>query len=116
MMGRFRTLRLDRLFAVAAISMLVSILTGMTVQAQTLACPDGENWQVDKAALNKVIAALPTYMSKQQPVLINLQALGATSGELLITFSHRNLQCTADFYRGKLSGSGTVEICKRPGC
>lgn len=116
MIGRFRTLRICKLMRLAAVSILFSMLAGTLAQAQDLACPDGEKWDVDKAALKQVITALPKYMTQQQPVLINLQALGAKSGELLITFSHQNLQCIADFYRDKLDGSGTIEICKRPSC
>jgi hypothetical protein len=100
----------------AAASILFSMLAGAAAKAQDMQCPDGETWDVDKAALRQVISSLPTYMSKRQPVLINLQALGAKSGELLITFSHSNLQCVADFYRNKLDGAGTVKICKRPSC
>ena len=116
MIGRFRMLRLKRLAGLAAASILFSMLAGAAAKAQGLQCPDGETWDVDKAALRQVVSSLPTYMSKRQPVLINLQALGAKSGELLITFSHTNLQCIADFYRNKLDGSGTVKICKRPSC
>jgi len=92
------------------------MLAGAAAKAQDLQCPDGETWDVDKATLRQVIASLPTYLSQRQPVLINLQALGAKSGELLITFSHQNLQCIANFYRDKLDGSGTIAICKRPNC
>ena len=109
-------LRLNRLAGLAAASILVSMLAGTTANAQGLQCPDGETWEVDKAALRQVISSLPKYLSQQQPVLVNLQALGASSGELLITFSHKNLQCVADFYRDKLDGSGTISICKRPSC
>jgi hypothetical protein len=116
MIGRFRMLRLKRLAGLAAASILFSVLAGAAVKAQGLQCPDGETWDVDKAALRQVISSLPSYLNKQQPVLINLQALGASSGELLITFSHQNLQCIANFYRDKLDGSGTISICKRPSC
>jgi hypothetical protein len=116
MIGRFRMLRLNRLAGLAAASILFSVLAGAQAKAQALQCPDGETWDVDKAALRQVISSLPTYLNKQQPVLINLQALGASSGELLITFSHQNLQCIADFYRNQLDGSGTIAICKRPSC
>jgi hypothetical protein len=116
MIGRFRMLRLNRLAGLAAASILFSMLAGAAAKAQGLQCPDGETWDVDKAALRQVISSLPGYLNQRQPVLINLQALGANSGELLITFSHQNLQCIANFYRNKLDGSGTVSICKRPSC
>lgn len=116
MIGRTRKFRLNRLTGLAAAGILFSMLAGPAAKAQELSCPDGEKWEIDKAALRQVISSLPTYLSQRQPVLINLQALGASSGELLITFSHKNLQCVADFYRNKLDGSGTIEICKRPSC
>lgn len=116
MIGRFRKLLASRLLSLAMTGILLSMLAGAAARAQELSCPDGEMWEVDKTALRQVISSLPTYMSKQQPVLINLQGLGAKSGELLITFSHQNLQCIANHYRGKLDGSGTIKICKRPNC
>jgi hypothetical protein len=116
MIGRFRTLIKARLIGLAAMSILFSLLAGTAAKAQGLQCSDGETWDVDKAALRQVISSLPSYLNQRQPVLINLQALGASSGELLITFSHQNLQCIANFYRDKLDGSGTISICKRPSC
>lgn len=116
MIGRLRILPAGRLLRLAAMGLFLSMLAGTAARAQELSCPDGEMWEVDKAALQKVISSLPAYMSKQQPVLINLKGLGAKSGELLITFSHQNLQCIADFYRDKLDGPGTIKICKRPNC
>ncbi len=117
MIARLRTFIGSKLVSLAMASILFSMLAGGAVKAQqTLQCPDGEMWNVDKAALRQVISTLPKYLSQQQPVLVNLQALGAKSGELLITFSHQDLQCIANFYRDKLDGSGTIAICKRPGC
>lgn len=116
MIGKFRTLPMVRLLSLAMTGILLSMLAGAAARAQELSCPDGEMWEVDKAALKQVVSSLPTYMSKRQPVLINLQGLGAKSGELLITFSHQNLQCIANFYGDKLDGPGTIKICKRPNC
>ena len=70
---------------VALAAAATAMLAGTAAKAQGLQCPDGETWEVDKGALRQVISSLPSYLNQRQPVLINLQALGANSGELLIT-------------------------------
>ncbi len=116
MTGSYQALKSGGMAALICAGLLFGTSIGAQAQNGRLQCPDGETWEVDKAALKQVVDNLPGYMSQREPVLLNLQALGAKSGELLITFTRRNLQCIADAYRNDLAGDGTVAICKRPNC
>jgi hypothetical protein len=75
-------------------------------------------WEVDKRALSRVFTDINRYLAGPEPVVINLKELGATSGQLVIVFAKRNLQCAQRVYGSQTSGSGsgTIKICKRPQC
>jgi hypothetical protein len=94
----------------------VSIVLAGAATAQTRQCD--EMWEVDKQALSRVFADMNRYLAGSEPVVINLKELGATSGQLVIVFARRNLQCAQQVYGAEVSGatSGTVKICKRPQC
>ncbi len=79
-------------------------------------CPDGETWEVEKKALSKVLENFESYMSKSEPLIINLKALGAKSGQLVVVYSKKYLECTKKRYEDQLSGDGKITVCKRPSC
>ncbi|MGF1619467.1 MAG: hypothetical protein ACFCUR_02495 [Rhodomicrobiaceae bacterium] len=101
-----------RLFA----AVVATIVLAGAATAQPQKCD--ESWEVDKKALSRVFADMSQYLAGPDPVVINLNELGATSGQLVIVFAKKNLQCAERVYGAEVSGaaSGTIEICKRPQC
>ncbi len=101
--------------ALFAAVVATSVLAGAAT-AQTQQCD--EMWEVDKQALSRVFTDMSRYLAGPEPVVINLKELGATSGQLVIVFAKRNLQCAQQVYGAEVSAaaSGTIEICKRPQC
>jgi hypothetical protein len=93
---------------------LCALFFSSSASAMTPACE--ESWTVDKAALSQAFSRADAYLAKQGPAVINLKALGATSGQLVIVYSPKDLECARRLYEGQLSGSGTITICKRPKC
>jgi len=75
-----------------------------------------ESWSVDKDALRQAFSKADAFLAKQGPAVINLKALGATAGQLVIVYSPQDLECARQLYETQLSGSGMITICKRPKC
>jgi hypothetical protein len=75
-----------------------------------------ESWTVDKAALSQAFSKADAFLAKRGPAVINLKALGATEGQLVIVYSPQDLECARQLYETQLSGSGMITICKRPKC
>lgn len=97
-------------------ALVLAIGLAEAASAQTQQCD--EMWEVDKQALSRVFADMDRYLAGPEPVVINLNELGATSGQLVMVFAKRNLQCAQRVYGAEVSGSGsgTIKICKRPQC
>ena len=75
-----------------------------------------ESWSVDKDALRQAFSKADAFLAKQGPAVINLKALGATAGQLVIVYSPQDLECARHLYETQLSGSGMITICRRPKC
>ncbi|NJM34165.1 MAG: hypothetical protein HC850_04975 [Rhodomicrobium sp.] len=91
-----------------------AIIAGLSSMASAQSCD--ETWEVDKNALRQVFSDMAKFTAPAGPSVINLKSLGATSGQLVIVFSKKDLECAKQLYEGQLAGSGTIKICKRPRC
>lgn len=91
-----------------------AIIAGLSSTATAQSCD--ETWEVEKDALRQVFSDMPRYTGGSGPTVINLQALGAKSGQLVIVYSKKDLECAKRLYEGQLAGSGMIKICKRPRC
>ena len=90
------------------------MLAGLCSAAFAQSC--GETWEVDKDALRQAFSDTARFTGGAGPAVINLKALGAKSGQLVVVYSKKDLECLKKLYEGQLSGSGTIKICKRPQC
>ena len=109
MISRFRTA-----VEILCVALAVSMFLSGAASAQAQQCD--EMWEVDKQALSRVFADMSRYLSGPEPIVINLKELGAISGQLVVVFAKKNLQCAQSVYGTELVGSGTIKICKRPQC
>jgi hypothetical protein len=94
--------------------LLYALVFSTSASAMDQVCE--ESWTVDKAALSQAFSKADAFLAKQGPAVINLKALGATAGQLVIVYSPKDLECARRLYEGQLSGSGMITICKRPKC
>jgi hypothetical protein len=95
-----------------------AVLNSPDARAQAQ-CYDSEKWSVDRQAIEQVFSNVGAYLARPEPILINLKTLGASSGQLVVVFIKKDLQCSKQQYESNKSSFGSgpqIEICKRPKC